>query len=98
MKKLLRFTLSEEVVAIEYTGDNWVEIHDFVGTQNFHYSFGQLYIKTQLGNLTLVEKGMTIMRLNGDHYDILSNDSEVEVLQTPYTEEVEITEQEKGDE
>lgn len=91
MKKLLNYIKAEEVIEVCYEGDNWVEIKDFVGKDNFHYSFGNLHIKTRNGNLAQVNQGDSIVKLSSGLFEVFTK-AEIEsfeVIETDYEEVVE---------
>ena len=87
MKQLLKYTLEEEVIGIEYNGQNWKEIHDFVGTENFHFSLGVLQINTHRGNTVVVETGNKVVKMENGTLEVLPNKGELEVIAAPFTED-----------
>lgn len=84
MRKLL--TKAEEVMELCFEGNNWQEMLEFVGVESFHLSLGSLFVKTRNGNLTKVNSGDSIVKLNSGQFEVFSEE-EIEFFEVVETED-----------
>lgn len=61
-------------VELKYNNKNWVDVHDFVGEDNFRFSIGELFIKTRHGSFIKVNENDIIIKLMNNSFEVISED------------------------